>query len=74
MNEALGHCPLCSSLLTRDGETLVCPNGNFAVPEARWNAIWDFYDSILRSQKKGSVNSVFSETLLKDLRAENLKP
>lgn len=69
-DKVLGHCPLCAQKLTRDGITLLCPNGDYQAEEIRFHQIWDTF---LELPKEAQGEFENSEKLMRDLLAENLK-
>ena len=62
MNDHLGHCPICQALLKREGDNLVCLEGDYIIPEKVFNEAWERY-GVKRD----------AENLLQSLLDENLK-
>ena len=60
--ESLGFCPICLGRLKREGDKLLCENGDYIVLEIDFDLLWRDYET------KGDA-----EVLLQSLLEKNMK-
>jgi len=42
-----GLCPVCGEYLAKDGDYIICPNGDYKTEFARWDEIWTRFNNLL---------------------------